>query len=280
MSSTEAPADGAGMLVRELLLQLEQLPPAQAAALRVVQIVDDPDSSAAGVATAASVDPALTARMLRMANSAYYGLSGRVASASAAVTVIGFDTVRSLAALAAAGLGPDGELPPGFWSRGAATASGAALLARRVGADVPQAFCVGILHDLGTALLWRNNPALHRTLLARAVTGPPAHVLEFREYGATHATLGADVLGTWNFPEDLCTAIGRHHDPPSAGATPLRRALQGGIALAGLAARSVRAQDRFVVASLAAAGVGVADRTDLVAQVRSEGQALAGALLS
>lgn len=276
---SEAPPDGAGMLVRELLLQLEQLPPARAAALRVVQIIDDPDSGAADVATAASVDAALTARMLRMANSAYYGLSGRVASASFAVTVIGFHTVRSLAAMAAAGLVPDGDLPPGFWTRGAATASGAALLARRVGADMPQAFCVGILHDLGTALLWRNNPGLHRALLARTVTGQPAHVLELREYGATHASLCADVLAAWNFPEDLCVAIGRHHDLPSAGATPLRRALQGGIALAGLADGSVRAQDPVVAASLAAAGVGATDRSALVSQVRREGQELAGALL-
>ena len=274
----EAARPAAGGLVADLLLQLEQLPPARAAALRVVQIVDDLDSGAADVAAAASVDAALTARMLRMANSAYYGLSGRVASASFAVTVVGFQTVRSLAAMSAAGFVSDGDLPPGFWSRGAATAAATSLLARRVGADVSQAFCVGILHDLGTALLWRHDQERQADLLARATAAEPAHVLEFEEYGATHASLCADVLAAWHFPDELCIAIGRHHDPPSSGATPLRRALQGGIALAGLADGSVSASDPFTAASLEAAAVAAGDRSNLAAQVRREAEELASAL--
>lgn len=269
-----------GGLVGELLVELEQLPPARAAALRVVQIIDDPRSGSADVAQAASVDPALTARMLRMANSAYYGLSGRVASASFAVTVIGFSTVRSLAAMSAAGFVGDENLPPGFWARGAATAAGSALVARRVGADVAQAFCVGILNDLGTALLWRHDTERHAALLARASAMTPVHVLEQLEYGASHASLCADVLAAWHFPDDLCVAIGRHHDTPSAGATPLRRALQGGIALAALADESVGASDSFTSAALEAAGVPRPDRAALVTQVRREGDQLAGSLLA
>ena len=270
----------AGGLVHELLLELEQLPPARAAALRVVQVVDDPDSGAADVAAAASVDAALTARMLRMANSAYYGLSGRVASASFAVTVIGFQTVRSLAAMSAAGFVSDGDLPPGFWGRGAATAAGASLLARRVGADVAQAFCVGILHDLGSALLWRHDPARQAALLERATADEPAHVLEFQEYGATHASLCADVLAAWHFPDELCVAIGRHHDTPSTAATPLRRALQGGIALGALATGAISPRDPFTVASLEAALVRSGDVATLTAQVKREAEDLTSALLA
>lgn len=274
----QAARPAAGGLLADLLLQLEQLPPARAAALRVVQVVDDPDAGAADVAAAASVDAALTARMLRMANSAYYGLSGRVASASFAVTVIGFQTVRSLAAMSAAGFVSDGDLPPGFWGRGAATAAGTSLLARRVGVDVSQAFCVGILHDLGSALLWRHDPQRQGDLLARGTPDEPAHVLELHEYGATHASLCADVLASWHFPDELCVAIGRHHDTPSAGATALRRALQGGVALAGLADGSVPAGDPFAAASLEAAAVAAGDRPALVAQVRREAEELASAL--
>ena len=255
-------------LVVELLEELEQLPPARAAALRVVQVVDDLDSGAADVAKAASVDAALTARMLRMANSAYYGLSGRVGSASFAVTVIGFATVRSLAAMAAAGFGSDDDVPPGFWARGAGAASGASVLARRVGADVPQAFCVGMLHDLGTALLWRHDPARYDALVAAVTPTEPMHVLELREYGGSHASLAADVLGSWHFPPELCAAIGRHHDAPSGTGTPLRRALQGGVALAGLADGTADANDPFVSACLDAAHVGRADREALLEQVR------------
>lgn len=274
-TDTARPATG---LVQELLHELEQLPPARAAALRVVQIVDDPDSGAADVAAAASVDAALTARMLRMANSAYYGLSGRVASASFAVTVVGFQTVRSLAAMSAAGFVGDSDLPPDFWARSTAAAAGTCIVAKRVGADASQAFCVGILHDLGTALLWRHDPERHAALLARATEAEPAQVLEFQEYGATHASLCADVLAAWHFPDDLCVAIGRHHDAPSSGATPLRQALQAGIALAALAGGTVSPSDPFTVASLEAAGIRSGDRAALVAQVNREAEELAGAL--
>ena len=265
-------------LLAALLLELEQLPPARAAALRVVQVVDDPDSGSVDVAKAAASDPALTTRMLRMANSAYYGLSGRVSSASFAVTVIGFATVRSLAAVSAAGFVGDGDLPPGFWARGTATAAGTALLARRVGAGAADGFCVGILHDLGTALLYRHDPEVHGALLARATAARPVQHLEQVRYGGTHASLCADVLSAWHFPEVLCAAIGRHHEQPSTVAAPLRRALQGGIALAALADRSASSSDLEVGAALEAALVPSRERSSLVVQVRREAEELLSAL--
>ena len=272
--------DRPGGLVADLLLELEKLPPARAAALRVVQCVDDPNSGASDVARAAAADPALTTRMLRMANSAYYGLSGRVSSASFAVTVIGFATVRSLAAMSAAGFVGDRDLPPGFWHRGAAAAAGTAAIARSVGADAAEGFCAGILHDLGTALLWRRDSATQSELLGRAGPLAPVHLLEQEHYGATHATLCADVLSAWHFPGDLCGAIGRHHDLPSAAAAPLRRALQGGVALAALADRSSPDTDLHVRAALDAALVAGPDRAALVERVRREAAELVSALTS
>jgi HD-like signal output (HDOD) protein len=275
-----APDAGPPMLVHRLLLELERLPPSRAAALRVMQLVDDPEVGAADVASAASLDAVLTARVLRMANSAYYGLSGRVASVPFAVSVIGLQTVRSLAAAAAGGLSAETDLPPRFSSRGAATAAAAALLAPRVGAEVSRAFCAGIVHDLGTALLWRHDNARQRAILTRATASEPAHVRELQEYGTTHAALGGEVLTSWHFPEDLCLAIAGHHAAPSAGAAPLRRALQGGIALSSLIHqdRAARRPDGFVLASLEAAGVEVGEREALVVQVRRESAELIRAL--
>ena len=269
-----------GGLVAALLLELEQLPPARAAALRVVQAVDDGDSGAAEVAAAAAADPGLTTRMLRMANSAYYGLSGHVGSTSFAVTVIGFATVRSLAAVSAAGFVGDGDLPAGFWARGTAAAAGTALVAARVGADPAEGFCAGILHDLGTALLYRHDPEGHGALMARATPDQPVQRLEQVGYGATHASLCADVLSSWHFPDELCAAIARHHDQPSVGAAPLRRALQGGLALAALADGRADASDLETGAALEAALVSSRERTPLVAQVRREADELLSALRS
>lgn len=211
--------------------EVEELPSHRAAALNVVKLVDDPTTSAADVADGVALDPALTARILQVANSAYFGLSGRVRTTSFAVTVVGFQTVRSLAALAAAGVTQKDPLPQGFWHRSAAAASGASLLAARAGAAAPDAFCVGMLHDLGTVLLWRRDPALHESLVA---SSEPLTHLELQTYGVTHAVHGADVLEAWNVPVDLCAAIRRHHDQPSSAAAPLRKALQAGIALGAL----------------------------------------------
>jgi HD-like signal output (HDOD) protein len=218
-------------LIEELKEHLEQLPAYRASALRVIQIVDDPDAGAADVAKAASADPALMARILRVANSAYYGLSGRVGTPAFAVTVVGFGTVRGLAALSATGLTSAVETPPDFWERAATIATASSVLARRVGADAPQAFCAGLLHDLGTALLFRHTSGQHGELLERATTGEDLLALERAAYGGTHAALCASVLSAWRFPDELSSAIDKHHDAPNRQTPPIRRALQGALAL-------------------------------------------------
>ena len=258
-------------LVEELKEQLEKLPASRAAALRVVQVVDDPATGAADVAKAASADPALTARILRVANSAYYGLSGRIGTPAFAVTVVGFATVRSLAALSASGLAAS-STSPDFWLRAATIASGSSLLARRVGADAPEAFCAGLLHDLGSALLRQHAPEQHDDILDRARAGEPLLELETAAYGGTHASLCATVLAGWRFPDDLCDAIGKHHDVPVRSAAPVRRALQGAIALV---------PDEFsgidVGRALLAAHVGTDEVAELQRQVAEAAEQLASA---
>ncbi len=251
--------------VEELREELENVPSSRGAALKVVQMVDDPRVGAADVAAAVGSDPALTARILQVANSAYYGLSGRIRTTSFAVTVVGFQTVRSLAALAAAGVQRTDDLPKGFWQRSAAVATASSLLAVRAGAAGPDAFCVGMLHDLGTVLLWRREPAAHDALQRLASVERPLQQLELERYGGTHATLGADVLAAWNVPEDLCRAIGRHHDLPSASAAPLRRALQAGIVLA---ERLDGVKQPWAPAALEAVGVRPEELPGLCEQVK------------
>jgi len=214
-----------GSLTDTLMEELQQLPPSRAAALRVVQGVDDSDTSSADVAEAASVDPALTARILRVANSAYYGLSGRVGTPAFAVTVVGFQTVRSLAALSAAGIAGDDEMPDSFWIRAARTASGASLVARRIGAPGPEAFCAGLLHALGSALLHRYDRTRYSVLLDVSTSRRHLLDLERKAYGSTHAQLCADVLVGWQFPADLTSAIRQQDIDPREARDPLLRAL-------------------------------------------------------
>ena len=271
-----APASTAAgpTIVDRLLLELEQLPASRAIALRVLQVIDDPGTGAAEAAAAINADPALTARVLRVANSTYYGLSGRVASPAFAITVVGFQTVRSLAVVGAAGLGGPDAFRPGFWARSAAVASGAALVARRCGAPSPEAFSAGLLHDLGGALLRRYDRDGYDALRTSALGGEPLPAAEQRVYGGTAATLCAQVLQAWHFPAPLYEAIGRRHDVTDRRAPALVRALQAGVALADLAGPG-GAAGRAATAAVASAGVRPEEVPALVAQVHEAATQLA-----
>ncbi len=256
--------------------ELEHVPASRAAALRVVQMVDDPKVGSADVAASVSLDPALTARVLQMANSAYYGMSGRIRTTAFGVTVLGFQTVRSLAAIAAAGISGDDALPQGFWTRCAAAASGGSVLAARAGANAPDAFCVGMLHDLGTVLLWKRDPAAYDALPAPTPERSQVSI-EQAAYGTDHATLCAQVLSAWCVPDDICSAIGQHHEVPSDTAQPLRKALQAGIALGRLAQGD---RDPAHRAALHVLGVTDREMPDLISQVEEATRQLAAVLAS
>lgn len=216
-----------------LLARHEQLPPRAAAAARVLQLADDPDTSAQDLARAMGTDPVFAARVLRVANSTYYGLSGRVSTLPFAVSVIGFQTVRSLAVVAAAGLDtPDGA-PAGFWRAAALTATASELVAAMIGSDSGDAFCVGLLHTIGAALLHQHQP-LASLCLPEPVDAPALLVDERERYGIGHDQLGSRVLAAWHFPEHVCTLIGRHHDVVLPDAAPLERCLHSGRVLADL----------------------------------------------
>ena len=182
-----------------------------AAAEQVLRIVSDPKSGAADVARVIETDPALAARVMRLANSPYYGSPRRVSSTRHATVMLGFDTVRGLAVSAACSL-LDGRAelgPDGFWRHAIATASAASVIARRVGLPTADAFSVGLLHDLGAVLLHRRDA----TAFAAATAAPSVTeqvAAELRAFGATHADEGAAALDAWGFPAPFVEAVALH----------------------------------------------------------------------
>ena len=205
----------------DLVAELEALPANPTSAMRILQLAADAKSSAADLGTAVGSDPSLTARIMKVANSAYYGLSGRVSSATSAVTVLGFDTVRAIAASAAAGVTDDYiTLPEGFWSHSALVAVACSLVAPRLSVRGPEAFSLGLLHDLGDCLLQRGLGPL-----------PPDAPAEDRDaerlayerarWGVDHAAAAGRVLGAWSFPEEFTHAAAVHHDCPKSARSSL-----------------------------------------------------------
>ncbi|MEX2290967.1 MAG: HDOD domain-containing protein [Mycobacteriales bacterium] len=223
--------------VRMLLGDLHRLPGQRPALLRVVQVTDDPDSSARELADAAALDPAFAARLLQLANSAYYGRMGQITAIGPAVSALGAETLRGLAVTMALGLsGEHGPLPHGFWDRAATTAAASRLVAPRVGADSGDAFCVGLLCEVGQALLFRAAPEMYSTLLAAGNEAALA-AAELEWCGTTNGELAAAVLGASGLPAQVCRAIARHQGvAPVPGQSvsfdPLTRALRAGVLLA------------------------------------------------
>ena len=234
-----------------LLSDLRRLPAQRPALLLVVQLADDPDCSARQLAEAAERDPAFTARMLQLANSAYYGRPGRVTSIVPAVSLLGADTMRGLAVTMALGLGGEqGPLPDGFWERAAMTSAGSELVAPLVGASAGDAFCVGLLREVGQALLFRAHPEEYGALRA-SCDDAELPAAEFAWSGTTSGALAAAALTASGLPPELGAAIAQQQHHGAHGTTPLRplaRALRGGAAVARAVAAG--AVDAEVVAVL------------------------------
>lgn len=226
-TATTAADAAASSAVEELLARLDTLPSSEPALARVLQLVNDDNCSARRLGDAVSFDPALTIRLLRLANSAYYGLSGRIATAPRAVTVVGFTTVAALAAAAASGMDAPSVVPEGYWRRAACTAVAASLIAAVVGAEQPEAFCAGLLADFGGALLHQADPnAFTQAVEAATVDGADLVEAERARFGWAHDELAAKVLSIWRFPASLCTAVGAHHRAVPPTAEPLTRAVR------------------------------------------------------
>ncbi len=275
----EKPVNDLASPLATLLAELTELPTHMGAAGGILAIIDDPHSDADDLARAVDTDPALCVKILRLANSSAYGLSRRVMSTRTAVSVIGFDTVRALAVLAASGAfaGEHGEPPDGFWGHSIATAHGAALLARNRGVKVSDAFAAGLLHDLGAMLLHRLDPALFADLDQATAEDLPGRLAQERAtYGMHHGEVGAAVLDAWGFPSEMIDAQRDHHRLPVATTAEMVLLVRGGEALADLGgAPSIVELPPDAVEACTALGIGRESVMELAQQAAHEAEGTA-----
>jgi HD-like signal output (HDOD) protein len=228
----DAPPRGAVVLA-DLLERLDDMPAQRPVAARLVSMADDDNVSAAQLAAVAGGDAALTAKLMRLANSAFYGLSGRVRTVPAAVAVLGFTTVRSLAVAAAAGVDEVDAVPEGFWPRSATTAVASSELARLFGLPAPDSFCLGLLAGIGQALLYRSDRETYHRLLDRATTRRTLFAAEMQQYGTSHLRVSAAALEAWNFPAGMSTALYEvDASAPSQSSSPVAACLRVAIEVA------------------------------------------------
>jgi putative nucleotidyltransferase with HDIG domain len=266
----------------DLVAEITQLPVQPGAAMRLLWMLEDPRTSAADLGRLIESDPALSTQVIRLANTAFYGLSGKVSSAWRAVTVLGLATVRALATTAAFDLFSEKgrSVPDEFWTHSVTTAAAASSLARRVGVQANDAFSAGLLHDIGSALVFRRAPRRYDTVLERLAEDPALTLVEAErdEFGVSHAEVGAAALAVMKFPPELTEAIGHHHTPPAEVPSVLGRLLVAADSIA-IAVDNVTHESNVPVAeALEALDIPASAEETLLDEVRRDQENLAGFL--
>ena len=226
-----------------LARRINHLPALPELAAELLQVRQHDSLSAQHCIRLIERDPALAGRTLRLANSAFYGVSGRVGSVGDAVRLLGLRTVAGvLAAVSLQGtLGVTGCA--GFslqrhWQQAVSTALAARCLAAAAGLDREQAFLAGLLQDSGRLVLAALAPLQAAHTLAQAqASGQTIETVEHALLGVAHPQLGALLVRHWHLPEAIAQAIAQHHAAPGAAAdsapqpTGLADVLQAGDAL-------------------------------------------------
>jgi HD-like signal output (HDOD) protein len=198
------------------------------AAVRILRVVDDPRTNLVDLEKAVSLDPVLTAQVLKVANSAYFGLARTVGSLRQALFVLGFRTVRSMAlSLAAMTMGAtEGPWRRRVWRRSIRTCHAMRHLGTHVDwDDYSEPFAVGLLHKMGMLLLLILEEKPYVDMLERQRWGSPELLeAEAHFFGFDHIHLGAACLERWNLPEEVCRAV-RHQEDPDTLSNPDTRLL-------------------------------------------------------
>ena len=215
--------------VEQMIARCTKLPVCPVLFTRLTSALQNPTQNICDLGEIISMDPVLTAKVLKAANSAYYGLSRTVRSVDDAIIRLGFEEIFSVAAAAKAremfaatnqweGFGD------AIWSHALATAVFARTLARKIVARrVEDAYyTAALLHDFGKLMFSQIDISYPVLCNYGAIHGEPLIEREMQRYGATHAHLGGELLRQWRLPAVLVSAVENHHQtvPPSAVVEP------------------------------------------------------------
>jgi HD-like signal output (HDOD) protein len=216
-------------LKSKILRSLVELPPMPNIILKAREIIDDAGSSLKDLAGVIEHDQAIVARVLALANSAYYGFSGMVSSIQHASILLGQKTLGELITIAASSqllskklMGY--ELNPGdLWKHSLAVALGSRIIAEKKNAEwVEDAFIAGLLHDAGKIILDPYIVDCKKTFKKALENGQPKFIEAEKEIlGFDHAEVMSRAIRFWRYPESQSTAIRYHHYPLRSGNSEL-----------------------------------------------------------
>jgi HD-like signal output (HDOD) protein len=217
----------ANLTPQGLVEQVKDLVTLPEAALRISRMVNDPNSSSSDIGREISNDVALTARLLRIANSPALGKPGKISDIGRAITVLGTRQVRDLTVGLAAirsfeGISNHLVTMESFWRHSLLCAVAAShVAARRRGSRGDSPFVAGLLHDVGQLVLFSKAPELERKALSKSIDERDdvgLYLCERETLGFDHQAVGLALAQSWGLPQTLQECVAFHHEPQRAQA--------------------------------------------------------------
>ena len=205
-----------------IMKQVKAFPAMPAAAGKLLSLLDDPDSTPEQIQEILRYDPGLTANILKLTNSAYFGIPSKVSSVRQAVVLLGWKRLIQLVMTVCMSPlmnkpVPGYDLPGGeLWRHSVAVSVAADILVKVL--KVPEAdevFTAALLHDVGKLVLGGFVKKDIEQIEKMVTKGITFDVAEYMVLGTDHAEIGAHILKSWSFPLELVNAVQWHHDPDS-----------------------------------------------------------------
>ncbi len=204
------------------MLKVEAFPGIPATAAKLLPLLDHPDSTASEIESILKYDPGLTANILKLTNSAYFGIPTKVSSIKQAIVLLGWKRLLQVVMTICMSplmqkTIPGYDLPiGGLWRHSIAVSVAAEILVKALKIpDLDEVFTAGLLHDIGKLILGSFVKKDLKQIENMVTKGITFDVAESMVLGTNHAEVGGQILHKWLFPAELVNAVQWHHDPES-----------------------------------------------------------------
>ena len=206
-----------------ILSKVKSFPTMPGAGAKMLALLEEPDTTISEIEDVLRYDPGLTANVLKLANSAYFGVPSKIGSLKQAVILLGLKRLMQLVVASCVSAimdksVPGYDLPAGdMWRHSIAVSLAAeALVKNKKKIKTEDFFTPALLHDVGKLVLGAFVKEELEAIESIAAKGVPFVVAENMILGTDHAEIGARILSHWNLPADIINAVRWHHDPDSS----------------------------------------------------------------